>query len=68
MIRCTVPLLSLVLDGGNDHDVEVGAVDPGQLPLGLEVPEIQVNTIGAGGGQTSLGLHHLEPGVYILYL
>ena len=29
VIGCAVPLLSLVLSGGNDHDVQVGAVDPG---------------------------------------
>ena len=52
MIGCAVPLISLVLS-----DVDVGAVNFGQLPLGLEVHEVQVDAIGEGGGQTSLGLH-----------
>ena len=56
MRGCLVSLLSLVLSGGNDHDVEVG---PGQLPLGLEVHLVQVNTIGEQSGQTSVGLNHI---------
>ena len=46
-----MPLLSLVLSGGNDHDKEVGGVNPGQPPLGLEVHDVQVDTIGEGGRQ-----------------
>ena len=49
-----MPLLSLDLSGGNDHDVVVGAIDPGQLPLGLEVQKVQVDTIDEGGGHTTL--------------
>ena len=59
MIICAVPLISLVVSGGNDQDVEVGDVDPGQLHLGLEVHEVQVDTISEVGGQISFGIHHL---------
>ena len=33
-------------------------MDPGQLPLGLEVQEVQVDTIGERSGQTRHGHHH----------
>ena len=41
-----MPLISIVLSGGNDHDVEVEDDDPDQLALGLVVHEVQVDTIG----------------------
>ena len=50
VIGCTVPLLSLVLSGDNDHDGLVGAVDPGQLPLALRsmrsMGPLLVNEVG----------------------
>ena len=52
-------MLSLVLSGGNDDDVQVGALDPGPFSLGLEDHAVNLATIGEQGGQTSLGQHHL---------
>ena len=54
-----MPLLSLVLSVGNNHDVQVGAVDPG-----LEDHDVQVDTIGERGGQASLGHHQLPDSLH----
>ena len=64
VIGCAVPLLFLVLSGVNDHNAQIGAVDPGQLPLGLAVHEVYVDRTGERGGKTSLGHHHLPDSLH----